>query len=605
MSRRYAAAVLAAALLAVLAGPSHAATIARFAADTAGDLVIEPVDDPLVTTVTPGNKPVVVFQRMRAGKTITGVTLGDFGLADGCVEAKAHLTLRHHANAHPLEWSSPADEGVVAAGVPIPATPERMTWKFDYPVLLKQGHTYSLDMAVSGCATVKQRTWRKEGRVEGTTDRPNRREDLCVLAPGTRRLWHKTGEDDWSATCAPNPSDYSWWRSLPTGWLAWNQHIQQPVTSYSSTDCDTSIGRLAATTVFSWTPTGFYRSFSHCKFDQFLPPGETGPESWYYGWPWPQERNEQPRDIYVELDTIDYDALINRYVPYYKFDASENFYPQKVEAFAEFWHPNGAAAGANRLVDGNDHPLATAGATEGQVLTAGMLGANYWFSPSYQPASTSDDLIDAWGSDENEYAGASTYMEQLGHGRTVYGRAIEGSDGTLWLQYYLFYYYNSFQVAGIGVHEGDWEMVQVGVTPTTGQPTKMTFATHNHGIACNWNEVETAGGYPVGYVAARSHATYPKAGTTGLAGGLGEDTHLGNGLAMSLPMRGIMHGDPHWTTWRGRWGSSREGWSNAPSPANVSQQHRRWWEPSEFHQEAADHQAHQATMNPDIYKHPC
>ena len=46
----------------------------------------------------------------------------------------------------------------------------------------------------------------------------------------------------------------------------------------------------------------------------------------------------------------------------------------------------------------------------------------------------------------------------------VYGHARRDSKGRLWLQYWLFYYYNDFKLVGKlisgGKHEGDWELVQ-------------------------------------------------------------------------------------------------------------------------------------------------
>lgn len=37
-------------------------------------------------------------------------------------------------------------------------------------------------------------------------------------------------------------------------------------------------------------------------------------------------------------------------------------------------------------------------------------------------------------------------------------------SGQLWLQYWLWYIYNDYHLAfNAGLHEGDWEMVQVGM----------------------------------------------------------------------------------------------------------------------------------------------
>lgn len=54
-------------------------------------------------------------------------------------------------------------------------------------------------------------------------------------------------------------------------------------------------------------------------------------------WRTTEGRGGRPQDIYVRLDTIDYDSLLHRHLPYYRFDATETFYPQRVEAFVENW----------------------------------------------------------------------------------------------------------------------------------------------------------------------------------------------------------------------------------------------------------------------------
>lgn len=585
MSRRYVAVLLATAVFIMLAAPSQAATVARFAADTAGDLEIAPSEDPVVSEISGSGSPVFIVQRMRATKTITSVTLGDFGLAAGCASTHAQLTLRHHANGNPFVWSAPVDVGVVAdAKVAVPSEPARLTWTFARPVTLHKDQTYSFDLATDNCNKIKQRTWHKEGVVESLIDLPSRVELRCQTAP-LPRVWHTQGAVDWPAGCAPDPVNNDYFRNLPTGWIAWNRHVAQPYEPYSgspSTPCHTSAGQHWGVAIAWLRPGG--SSGRVCVFDQFMPPGRTGAETWYYAWPWPAERNGQPRDLYVRLKTIDYDSLLYRHLPYYNFDRQENFYPQKVEAFTNHgWHNGFGSWHGSTLLDSGDNAIAAANHPTLRALTAGVLGANYFFSPTEQPASTPDDYIDADGDEESTYLAASEQEAAYGHGEVVYARAAEGSDDTLWLQYWLFYYYNSYHRVGVGVHEGDWEMVQVGLDRTTMQPTKMTFATHNEGIACRWDEVEKVGDgrYPLAYVAARSHATYPWAGSSEVIPHATQDSHMGDGKVKFFGMVGITTGDPHWTTWRGRWGASRDG--QTTSPPNPSQQHQRWWEPSEFH----------------------
>jgi len=49
------------------------------------------------------------------------------------------------------------------------------------------------------------------------------------------------------------------------------------------------------------------------------------------------------------------------------------------------------------------------------------------------------------------------------YANVVYGHVAVDRTGARWLQYWLFYYYNDKAFLGLGLHEGDWEMVQVGL----------------------------------------------------------------------------------------------------------------------------------------------
>ena len=72
-------------------------------------------------------------------------------------------------------------------------------------------------------------------------------------------------------------------------------------------------------------------------------------------------------------------------------------------------------------------------------------------------ASTSDFLDAANGF----YQQDAQRLRAAGYGDRVYGRAVT-TGGKTWLQYWLFSYYNPQNVLGFGVHEGDWEFVQIG-----------------------------------------------------------------------------------------------------------------------------------------------
>jgi hypothetical protein len=83
-------------------------------------------------------------------------------------------------------------------------------------------------------------------------------------------------------------------------------------------------------------------------------------------------------------------------------------------------------------------------------------------------------------------------------------RVTYGADGRLWLQYWLFYYFNSLPP----VHEGDWEMVQLGLNNAILAPELAAYSQHTAGQQCNWASVEKTGLQPNVYVGRDSHASY-------------------------------------------------------------------------------------------------
>ena len=69
-------------------------------------------------------------------------------------------------------------------------------------------------------------------------------------------------------------------------------------------------------------------------------------------------------------------------------------------------------------------------------------------------------------------------------------------QGRLWLQYWLFYYYNDFQLLGPllsgGKHEGDWELVQIRLDAAE-QPEQVVFTQHKTAESKAWADVRKAG----------------------------------------------------------------------------------------------------------------
>jgi hypothetical protein len=182
----------------------------------------------------------------------------------------------------------------------------------------------------------------------------------------------------------------------------------------------------------------------------------------------------------------------------------------------------------------------------------------------------------------------------------VYGR-VKTDGGRKWLQYWLWLYYNPKHLMGFGKHEGDWEMVQIGLDPHD-EPELLTYAQHAHGERKRFDQAElhhdADGVHPVVYVAPFSHASYFEAGTHSYKGGTDNPD---GGIVEALPE--IEPFGP-WTRWPGRWGNSRGvvrgllkrlvridlGGQSPPGPA---EQEQKWATPHAFHEDAKERKPRQ------------
>jgi hypothetical protein len=161
----------------------------------------------------------------------------------------------------------------------------------------------------------------------------------------------------------------------------------------------------------------------------------------------------------------------------------------------------------------------------------------------------------------------------------LYGRVVRDDGGRDWLQYWFWLYYNPKNLFGFGKHEGDWEMIQIGLGE--GGPEVLAYAQHDSGEARKADEAEwverDGARHPVVYVSPLSHASYFEAGTHPYPVGI--DHPYGDGPE-ALP--GIEpFGD--WAHWPGRWGNTerviaRKIGNGPPSPARQS----KWTSPAAF-----------------------
>ena len=242
------------------------------------------------------------------------------------------------------------------------------------------------------------------------------------------------------------------------------------------------------------------------------------------------------------------EELLRRFTPRLRYDSNEQYFADSPAQ----WTDNPG----HELRRGNGTLLARA-----PQLSLGLLGKDTY---SDGRATERDDYIaDPRRDYRVQYVKLRVARPDLKN--RVYGRAVE-DNGRLWLQYWLWYFYNDYSLAlGAGLHEGDWEMVQLRMRGD--EPDIAVYAQHSHAEKRPWTEVETEDGHPVVYVARGSHASYFEAGyhTTEAWYDLADGKRKSPELTLE-----ILDGDgPGWTSWPGRWGDTQPrqpGGLHQPSP---------------------------------------
>jgi hypothetical protein len=159
----------------------------------------------------------------------------------------------------------------------------------------------------------------------------------------------------------------------------------------------------------------------------------------------------------------------------------------------------------------------------------------------------------------------------------AYGRAVADRRGRTWLQYWLLYADNP-QDRGIvrtGRHEGDWELVQVGLDER-GRAVRATYAQHSWAEACERYTGDV-------YVAHGSHASYPERGDHDRPFPDPTDEARGDGRSVTPEIRQL----GRWVVWPGRWGRADAGIvpGENSSPRGPAFQ-PAWDDPAAYHREA-------------------
>ena len=257
------------------------------------------------------------------------------------------------------------------------------------------------------------------------------------------------------------------------------------------------------------------------------------------------------------------DDLLRRFTPQVRYETQETYF---ADSAAEMTDNFVAGRRQNALVSGGARIAAADPADPLADLSLPFLGSPFYADG--RAATTSDFLDAANGS----YQQDAQRLRAAGYGDRVYGRAVS-AGGRTWLQYWLFSYYNPQNVLGFGVHEGDWEAIQIGLD-ADGAADAATYAQHDERERCSWSRVQTTStGAPVVYVALASHASYFAPGVNP-RGFFPDDHHRGTGYRVTPALEIVTPATP-FMAWPGRWGASS---SSPPAPRRQG----KWGDPAGF-----------------------
>jgi hypothetical protein len=259
-------------------------------------------------------------------------------------------------------------------------------------------------------------------------------------------------------------------------------------------------------------------------------------------------------------------ALLQRYTPVLRFDTQELYFADSAAMMTDNFVNTGnkKTTYTNSLVAGSDGTtLAKAintGATKLSLtyLVSRFSGLAYPGWPTRFPGDN-DHLQENQATVQTDAQRMDALTQYQNH---AYGHAIyDAQTGRWWLQYWFFYYYNQTgNIAGIDLHQGDWEMVQLRLD-SNAYPDQTTYAQHNEAEACPWSAIgkttsATGDESPIVYVANGSHASYYAAGDSAVAGGNSIDDHFGQGRTEVPSIEQIDTNTPSWVGWPGIWGGT-------------------------------------------------
>lgn len=275
-------------------------------------------------------------------------------------------------------------------------------------------------------------------------------------------------------------------------------------------------------------------------------------------------------------DPTDAETLLRRHLPILRYDSQGSFMADSPATMTN--RMSGSGRGNElRRADGTVLATAAGGGPGSPRLELGFLG---WPRYSDGTSAARSDFVDVVGRD---YVLQAREMHRGELADRIHGRALPADDGGHWLQYWFFYLYNDKAFLGIGLHEGDWEMVQVKLAADD-KPREMAFAQHSHGQRCGWGLVEKRGERPIVYVARGSQASFASAGRHDAP--VVPDHADGRGPEVAQATLDLVDTRlPEWLDWPGRWGSTKaRNRLESNSPRGPAHQ-EKWNDPQAFQEE--------------------
>jgi hypothetical protein len=219
------------------------------------------------------------------------------------------------------------------------------------------------------------------------------------------------------------------------------------------------------------------------------------------------------------------------------------------------------------------------------------------------PGGATGDCLAIHGKDyAQQYAALrETHPELNNH---MVARARTDGHGRLWLQYWLWYFYNDYRLtAGVGLHEGDWEMVQLRLDGE--EPDYAVFAQHKRAQRRPWDRVHKDPGNPdaaLVFVARGSHASYFRPGVFPTE--VWADVCDGGRRSPPSTLLLLPSDDEptDWSGWPGRWGDTRpRNPAESDSPDGPCRK-KQWKHPDQLYLDADEElDAKDALGGPDFH----